>query len=248
MATPSRKDDDASEPSSGGKGEEWKALIKSSGSRLTRTRMFQKAIDSAFNKIDVDKSGDVTLEELYAGLLLIHLSMASYIGASACRPATKEYVTEIFMLLDADHSGKLTKEEFGAVAKILYSQVLTRIAIQWTLTLMIVPFISQYTVLLCGIVHEFWKDIDDDLDPLQRMLWRLWAAFLSLTPGWIDGMGKLVSMAFGKIPEGVWKGMPTTILTLAQTSVVVPYALNRVEDFFLGKARVIEGRGKIKQQ
>ena len=35
--------------------------------------------------LSVDKSGDVTLEELYAGLLLIHLKMAIYVGAPACR-------------------------------------------------------------------------------------------------------------------------------------------------------------------
>ena len=86
--------------------------------------------------IDVDKSGDVTLEELYAGFLLIHLKMAVYVGAPACRPASKQYVSEIFQLLDKDDSGTLTKEEFATVMKILYSQVFTRIVIQWTLTLM----------------------------------------------------------------------------------------------------------------
>ena len=45
-------------------------------------------------------------------------------------------MTEIFMLLDADRSGTLTREEFGTVMRILYSQVFTRIVIQWTLTLM----------------------------------------------------------------------------------------------------------------
>ncbi len=57
----------------------------SSSSWLTRTKYFQKAIDSSFEMIDVDKSGDVTLEELYAGLLLIHLNMAVYVGPPACR-------------------------------------------------------------------------------------------------------------------------------------------------------------------
>ncbi len=52
------------------------------------------------------------------------------------QPASREYVAEIFHLLDTDDSGTLTKEEFTIVMKILYSQVLTRIVIQWTLTLM----------------------------------------------------------------------------------------------------------------
>jgi hypothetical protein len=57
----------------------------SSSSWLTRTKYFQKAIDSSFEMIDVDKSGDVSLEELYAGLLHIHLNMAVYVGPPACR-------------------------------------------------------------------------------------------------------------------------------------------------------------------
>ena len=93
-------------------------------------------MDAAFDSIDVDKSGDVTLEELYSGLLLIHLQMAAYVGASACRPASRGYVEEIFHLLDADDSGVLNREEFSVAMKVLYSQVFTRIVIQWTLTLM----------------------------------------------------------------------------------------------------------------
>ena len=60
-------------------------LLQSKKSWLTSTTYFTKAIDSSFDMIDVDKSGDVTLEELYAGLLLIHLKMAVYVGSPACR-------------------------------------------------------------------------------------------------------------------------------------------------------------------
>jgi hypothetical protein len=65
--------------------DELKRVQKSSKSWLTRTKYFQRAIDAAFEQIDVDKSGDVTLEELHAGLLLIHLKMAAYVGAPACK-------------------------------------------------------------------------------------------------------------------------------------------------------------------
>ncbi|KAL7535728.1 hypothetical protein ACHAWF_005252 [Thalassiosira exigua] len=60
-------------------------LVSKRTSWLTRTEYFQKAIESSFQTIDVDKSGDVTLEELHAGLLLVHLKMAVYVGAPACR-------------------------------------------------------------------------------------------------------------------------------------------------------------------
>ena len=52
------------------------------------------------------------------------------------QPASRKYVKDIFNLLDSDDSGTLDKGEFATVMKILYSQVFTRIVIQWTLTLM----------------------------------------------------------------------------------------------------------------
>jgi hypothetical protein len=50
-------------------------------------------------------------------------------------------VSEIFHLLKSDDDDTLNKEEFAVVMKILYSQVFTRIVIQWTLTLM-----SEYLI------------------------------------------------------------------------------------------------------
>mmetsp|Transcript_35285 Transcript_35285/g.85094 ORF Transcript_35285/g.85094 Transcript_35285/m.85094 type:complete len:506 (+) Transcript_35285:116-1633(+) len=227
-----------------------KKLMRGKRSWLTGTEYFKRAVESAFDTVDADKSGDVTMEELYAGLLLIHLKMAVYVGAPACRPASKEYVKEIFHLLDVDGDGTLSKEEFATVMKILYSQVFTRIVIQWGLTLMIVPVISQYIInyakLVYWIAHEFWKDIDDDLDPLQRLLWKLWSLFLYLVPFRLEEITTGVRAAlFDKVPSGVWKSAPFTILTLAQTSVALPYALNRVEDFFW---RAAVSRTGLRQQ
>ncbi|EJK76732.1 hypothetical protein THAOC_01491 [Thalassiosira oceanica] len=48
--------------------------------------------------------------------------MVELIGAISCQPASKEYVSEIFELLDTDNSGTLSKDEFRTVMKILYSQ------------------------------------------------------------------------------------------------------------------------------
>lgn len=66
-------------------------------------------------------------------------------------------------------------------------------------------------------------------------------------------MGGSIYVAFGRVPKGVWKSMPFTMLTLAQTSIALPYALNRVEDFFrrvahsdVGK-KDEESRGKMKE-
>ena len=53
------------------------------------------------------------------------------------QPASREYVSEMFDLIKADEvDDAIDKENYAVVIKILYSQVLTRIVIQWTLTLM----------------------------------------------------------------------------------------------------------------
>ena len=149
------------------------------------------------------------------------------------QPASKKYVSEVFHIVDTDNSGTLDRKEFAIVMQILYSQVFTRIIIQWTLTLILVPittkYILQFTTLFLVVVHEFWKDIDDDLDPLQRLLWKLWAIWLHYSPEALDQVGAICWLVFCKIP---WKSMPPVLLTLAQTSVALPWALNHVEDFF----------------
>ena len=53
----------------------------------------------------------------------------------ASKPASRQYVSEIFHLLKSNDNDTLSREEFAVVMKILYSQVFTRIVIQWTLTL-----------------------------------------------------------------------------------------------------------------
>lgn len=72
--------------------------------------------------------------------MLLHLFMMCQcthnIASFDFQPASREYVSEIFHLLKSDDDDTLNREEFAVVMKILYSQVFTRIVIQWTLTLM----------------------------------------------------------------------------------------------------------------
>ena len=120
----------------------------------TRSKNFKKLTDWAFKTIDADGSGQVDKKELYTGLLMIHLKLATYAGPAACRPATREYCEKIFDQMDVDKSGELDREEFTEVMQIVCAQVFTRVTIQWTMTLMIVPMskllfvgLSQFILL-----------------------------------------------------------------------------------------------------
>jgi hypothetical protein len=51
---------------------------------LTRRRFFQQMVDRAFQDCDTSMSGEVDKNELYAGLLMVHLKLAKYAGPAAC--------------------------------------------------------------------------------------------------------------------------------------------------------------------
>merc|ERR1719491_679434 len=52
---------------------------------LTRSFLFKKFIREVFKDIDTDKSNNIDKDELYKGVLLIHLQLAMYAGPAACR-------------------------------------------------------------------------------------------------------------------------------------------------------------------
>ena len=85
----------------------------------------------------------------------------------------------------------------------------------------------------CWTAHEFWKDIDDELDPLQRLLYNIWLSLLSLTPALLYDIGQyFVKKLLQLVPWETWAGLPQLILNWLLWFVVVPMGLNYVEDHF----------------
>ncbi len=54
------------------------------GNILTRSKPFLSLVDKAYAVCDNDMKGEVSRNEMYAGLLLVHLNLAKYAGAAAC--------------------------------------------------------------------------------------------------------------------------------------------------------------------
>ena len=99
----------------------------------------------------------------------------------------------------------------------------------------------------CWIAHEFWKDIDDELDPLQRLFYNIWLYLLSLTPGFLHGVGHYFVKLLQLVPWETWAGLPRLILNSLLVFVVVPMALNYVEDHFKKVAHRHDANEKAKK-
>jgi len=120
---------------------------------LTETKYFKNLTEWSFLNMDLNKTGFVDKKDLYSGLLLIHLTLTKYAGIAACKPATCEHVFSVFDDLDVDCLGTLDKRQYQTAMAILSSQILQRVAIQWsTIILLVVPIILQY--LTTGVMSS----------------------------------------------------------------------------------------------
>uniref|UniRef100_A0A7S2MID1 EF-hand domain-containing protein n=1 Tax=Helicotheca tamesis TaxID=374047 RepID=A0A7S2MID1_9STRA len=198
-----------------------KDLGLDSPSLLTQTETFQKLSKWAFKRMDNDDSGSVNKEELYAGLLLIQLYLAKFAGPSACKPPSRETVEEIFDKMDRDESGQIEEKEFLDIMAVLCSGIATRIAVQYTLVISVLPHVARSIVAICtwflvsvGLADEvipwFAKD--------SGFFWPLYR-FLRYV-----------------IPEAVLEGLPSTIVGSILFTFVIPLALDKIDDFYLGVA------------
>ena len=178
---------------------------------LSRTAWFSKMADWAFQVVDADGSGEVDEKELYSGLLLIHLKLGCYAGPAACRPVDRQRVHDIFVKMDVDHSGALDRQEFHEVMTVLCSNVLTRVMVQWSMTLVIVPLVAQY--ILEGIYWlngHFWAlvmDLDEYspmMDRLEVFIEKVRDEALNKMPEFLCKWGNKVMEILEKVPQSVW--------------------------------------------
>ena len=101
-------------------------------------------------------------------------------------------------------------------------------------TVTVVPFFTQYIIKYITLLYftsiEFWKDKSEYLDLLHHLFWKVWSLLLSFA--FVERVVQSVSTISNMIPSGIWKALPFTILTLGQTSVLLPWALFHVENIF----------------
>lgn len=123
-----------------------KPVIQGSYSFLTRTSAFRKLTRKAFAVCDSDNTGYINKDELHAGLLLVHLNLAKYLGSAACYPPSRHVVDQLFEASDDDNNGKIDEEEFTQIMMVCCAQITSRLLVYYAIIILLVPFAARSIV------------------------------------------------------------------------------------------------------
>lgn len=106
----------------------------------------------AFETCDVNGNGDVGREELYAGILLVHLQLAKYVGVAACQPLNYTQVDELFEL--ANQEGAIKLQDFEDIVVMSFGRISSRIMVYYTMLLLLAPFLTARVVDILRYVRQ----------------------------------------------------------------------------------------------
>ena len=125
-------------------------LMKSS-SILTRAKFFRTLSHWAFTVCDADDTGRVNKDELYAGILLVHVNLAKYVGAAACYPPRRAVVDQLFGAFDTQRAGTIGEDEFFQILQICTVDIAKRIAVYFAILILLVPYLAE--AMIHAILH-----------------------------------------------------------------------------------------------
>jgi hypothetical protein len=213
---------------------------------LRKSQPFKRLCHAAFSVIDCDKSGQVDKQELYTGLLLIHLRLAAFVGPAACRPVTKDQADTLFDLMDVDHSGTLSEKEFEEVMIVLCSSIVSRVLLLFSMTIFLIPILARNTVSLLLQLYAqeslntfvttswnklvnnpiFFQITSQNQNKLSHILYSTYTT-----------CGNATYFVLTKIPRTVLDTMPFTLVSSILGSLLVPWCLLKIDSFFEIMAR-----------
>jgi len=239
---------------------ETKAEDESKG--LIQFSLFRKLSNFVFDEIDVDKSGTVDEQELYTGLLLFHVYLASYLGPSAAKPASRRKVEQVFRLMDKDRNGTLDRYEFARAMEILSSDLITKVAVLLCFSMIIAPVITQRilghangiaAVFMAQSIYYVGCDCNDlgscvdtylgGYGYMQTIVWLVVETFIVKYIYKLFGLNKALPYLITKllfsyrtvVPIGAITAAPKTIISLSLGYIIIPQLFNLLDrkiDYF----------------
>jgi hypothetical protein len=199
---------------------------------LTRTKFFQSLIDNAFDAIDTDHVGHVDEKQLYSGLLLIHLKLGMVAGPAACRPLPRERSKAIFDAFDIDEHGYLNREEFGKIMVLMFSNVLFRVVLQWSMTILIVPVVAKEVLDRLSCVYRTTMRLEKQVWvlglPFRMMAWVFGRCF-ALLPASVMEFLQATNDLTHVVPGRIWNALPLTVLSTLLGLLIVPLLVFKVD-------------------
>lgn len=121
-------------------------------------------VESTFASMDNTGNGEVTKDELFAGLLLVHLKLAKFAGAPACYPPGKPTVDKLFDAADHDQSGGIDQEEFSSIMAVSCAQIMSRMVMYYLILMLFVPFAAAQIVNFLPIEDgSIWEKLTETI-------------------------------------------------------------------------------------
>lgn len=129
---------------------------------LLRTKWFERLSHWAFGVCDGNSTGRINKDELYAGVLLVHVNLAKYAGPAACYPPSRTVVEGLFSAVDKDQSGQINQEEFAHILRVCSVHIASRIFVYYAILILLVPKLAD--AIVDGMLYINDKFIDTTSD------------------------------------------------------------------------------------
>mmetsp|Transcript_10986 Transcript_10986/g.23266 ORF Transcript_10986/g.23266 Transcript_10986/m.23266 type:complete len:211 (+) Transcript_10986:201-833(+) len=130
------------------------------GKMLAKSKMFKKLVHATFDHIDDNGNGVIEKDELYAGVLLMHIKLAKHAGPAACYPPTKKTCDHLVENANRDHSAGIDKTEFLWIAEVMAADLLSRVVVYYLVLTFAIPFVVGLIVTYGGIpTPSYWEKV-----------------------------------------------------------------------------------------
>lgn len=194
--------------------EQMEASLKkrTQGSYWTRTKGFKKLCKWAFNTCDTGNTGKLTKGELYTGLLLVYLNIASYAGPAACYPPSREIVDILFDACDLNKSDDIDEDEFVMIMVLLSSQLTWRILTYYAFIIILVPYVILWAIQALDKIGA-----DDTILRIDKMI-------SNHAPFPINRIVDLV-------PDSLWTQLPESIASFLIFSLALPFFWQKMDGY-----------------
>lgn len=121
-------------------------LVQDDGSEGTSkqpTGRYERFLQSVFESADTDKDGKMTLTETYQWVLRLYIQINRQ---APINPPTMSQLERIVDVMDTDGDDSIGKEDFRALAELLWRRAGARIAANKIITVVIAPLLAEWTL------------------------------------------------------------------------------------------------------